>query len=171
MLSDTPALGQASRKIDFPAMKSITELLVRAMGQSDPIDLESVGFGQATRLIHLCQKFDFQHIRSSLVSRLVFYAAIRPAQVFTFASYYNNIALASYVLANAYEQIFQEEEEEFGLFNLNECSKSYLLALMRCFYLYGRVLSKTGTCSEAQQEGIWRTCVAEFNPDVSAHSS
>lgn len=145
-------------------------LLVRAMRQSDMVDLEMDGFFQAQELIELCQKFDFKHIGSSLASQLGEYAEIVPAQVFTIASYYNNIALASYVLVKAHDQIFREHDDDFDLSQLDGCSKPYLLALMQCFHSYSRVLSQNGTSSVSQKEGIWRTCVAKFNPDVSAHS-
>lgn len=108
------------------------------------------------KLLELCRQFDFAVIRQC-VSQLRPYTTLEPLKVFAIASQYDNIALAR-LASSEYREPQSGPQAGFPFADLKECSKPYLIALIRAVY----------TCEEQLEQSItfpaWRDAVLRLVP-------
>jgi hypothetical protein len=160
MLSLPRTLEGSPPKIDFPATLAETEILVRIMRQGNFRSVRALEpWSTIEKMLDLCRQFDFAVIRQCISSQLAPYATMEPLKVFAIASQYDNIALARLALSK-YRQPAGGAKSAFPLSELKQCTKTYLIALVRTVY----------TCQRDAENSIpyahWRDAVLSFEPEV-----
>lgn len=158
MLSLPRTLEGTPPKIDFPATLAETEIIVRIMRQGNFRSVRALEpWSTIEKVLELCRQFDFAVIRQCLSSQLAPYATMEPLKVFAIASQYDNIALARLALME-HRLPAGGAEEAFPLMKLKECSKPYIIALVRTTYSCRR----DGPITFSD----WRDAVLIFQPEV-----